>query len=83
MLALSSGDMIIPDANVKRIRVTRRKKLKHHTLGMLRHVTEFKLHASREDNYRSFSQGNSGIIKKTLQKYLNESHEKVDDAGVG
>ena len=83
VLILSSGDMFPPDANVKRLRVIRRKKLEDHSFGLLRHVTEFKLHAAGDDDHGSFTQGDSETSKKTLLKHWSELQEKVGDSGMG
>ena len=55
MFVLYSGDMLIPDANVKCFRIVRRNKLENHALGLFRNATEFDLHAAREDNNGSFA----------------------------
>ena len=47
------------------------------------HATDFKLHAASEDDHGSFTQGKIFIFNKTIQKHLNNLHEKVGDAGMG
>ena len=83
MLVLLLGNVLPPDANVKHLRVVRRDKLKYHSLGMLRHVTDFKPHAASEDNHRSFAQGKRNMLKKTPQNHLDKLHEKIGDTGIG
>ena len=39
ILVLSSGDMLLPDANAKILRVIIRKKLEDHSFGLLRRAT--------------------------------------------
>ena len=83
MFVLSSGDALPPDANAKRIRVMRMKKLEGHPLGMFVRATDFKLNVSGEDNHGSFAQGKSVAMKKTSQKNLSCLHEKVCDDRMG
>ena len=83
MIVLLSGCTLPPDINGEHIRVTRRKKLEDNPLGMFRHIADFKSQAFGEDNHGSFAQGKIIMSKKTLQKHLNNLHEKVGDAGIG
>ena len=77
VLVISSGGTFLPDANAKRLRFIRRKKLEDHSFELFRQMTEFKLNAANDYNHGSFAQGKSNIIMKNLQKHLNKFHENL------